>query len=95
MDPLNRIFKLFKKGIFPEYMKISKVTPVFKVGDSADLSNYGPIPALPSFSKILEGLMYNRLYKQLNNLKVRYPKQFGFQKGHSTDHGLLQLVHQI
>ena len=24
-----------------------------------------------------------------------YPKQFGFQKSHSTDHALLQLVDQI
>ena len=95
MDPLKRIFKLFRKGIFPDYMKIPKVTPVFKVSDSADLSNYRPISALPCFSKILERLIYNRLYKRLSNLKVRYPKQFGFHKGHSTDHGLLQLVAQI
>ena len=39
--------------------------------------------------------MYNRLYKHLSNLKILYPKQFGFQKGHSTDHELLQLVDQI
>ena len=71
-------------------MKIAKVTPVFKGGDSADLSNYRPISALPYFSKILERLMYNRLYEHLSN-----PKQFRFQKGHSTDHALLQLVDQI
>ena len=39
--------------------------------------------------------MYNRLYKHLSNLKIRYPKQFDFQKGHSSDHELLQLVDQI
>ena len=39
--------------------------------------------------------MYNRLFKHLSNLKILYPKQFGFQKGHSTDHSLLQLVDQI
>ena len=39
--------------------------------------------------------MYNRLYKQLNNLKTSYPRQFRFKKGHSTDHVLLQLVDQI
>ena len=76
-------------------MKIAKVTPVFKGGDSADLSNYRPISVLPCFSKILERLMYNRLCKHLSNSKILYPKQFGFQKGHSTDHALLQLVDQI
>ena len=76
-------------------MKIAKVTPVFKGGDSADLSNYRPISVLPCFSKILEQLMYNRLYKHLSVSEILYPKQVGFQKGHSTDHVLLQLVYQI
>ena len=91
-DPLKYIFNLsFEKGIFPDRMKIAKVTPDFKRGDSADLSNYRPISALSCFSKILERL-YNRLYKHLSNSKILYPKQFGFQKGHSTDHALLQLI---
>ena len=76
-------------------MKIAKVTPVFKGGDSADLSNYLPISVLPCFSKILERLMYYRLYKHLSNSKILCPKQFRFQKGHSTDHALLQLLDQI
>ena len=76
-------------------MKIAKVTPVFKEGDSADLSNYRPISVLPCFSKIPERLMYNRLCKHLSNSKILYPKQFGLQKGHWNDHALLQLVDQI
>ena len=57
--------------------------------------NYRPISVLPCFSKILERLMYNRLYKRLSNSKILYPKQFGFQKGHSTDHAFLQRIDQI
>ena len=76
-------------------MKTAKVAPVFKGGDSADLNNYRPISVLPCFSKILERLMYNRLCKHFSNSKILYPKQFGFQKGHSTDHALLELVDQI
>ena len=57
-DPLKYIFNLsFEKGISPDYMKISKVVPVFKGGDSGDLSNYQPISVLPYFSKFLERLM--------------------------------------
>ena len=55
-------------------MKITKVTPVLKGGDNTDLSNYRPIPVLPCFSKILERLMYNRLYEHLSNLMILYPK---------------------
>ena len=76
-------------------MKIAKVSPVFKGGYSADRSNYRPISVLPCFSKILERIMYNGLNKHLSNSKILYTKQFGFQKGHSIDHVLLQLVDQI
>ena len=39
--------------------------------------------------------MCNRLYKLLSKSKIICPKQFGFQKDHSTDLGLLQFVDQI
>ena len=95
-DPLKCIFNLsFEKGILPDHMKIGKVTPDFKGGESADLSNYRSISAFPYFSKIFERLMYNRLYKPLINLKILYLQQFGFKKGHSTDHTLPQLVDQV
>ena len=35
-------------------MKIAIVSPIFKTGDTADISNYRPIPVYPCFSKILE-----------------------------------------
>ena len=76
-------------------MKIAKVTPVYKAGDSSDLGNYRPISVLPCFSKILERIMYKRLYKYLQENKILYCKQFGFQAGHSTDHAIIQLVDQI
>ena len=39
--------------------------------------------------------MYNRLCQYLTENKILYPKQFGFQKGHSTEHAIVQLVDQI
>ena len=50
---------------------------------------------LPCFSKILERIMYNRLQKYLNDQSILYDKQFGFRKGHSTEHAIAQLVDQI
>ena len=72
-----------------------KVTPVSKAGDNTELSNYRPISALPCFSKILERVMYNRLYKYLLDSNILSKKQFGFQEGHSTDHAILQLADQM
>ena len=43
---------------------------------------------------MLERILYNRLSKQLNSNNILYKKQFGFQKGHSTEHAILQLVDQ-
>ena len=39
--------------------------------------------------------MYNRLYKYLTTEKILYPKQFGFQRGHSTEHAIVKLANQI
>ena len=39
--------------------------------------------------------MYNRLYQYLTENKILYPKQFGSQTGHSTEHAIVQLVDQI
>ena len=39
--------------------------------------------------------MYNRLQKYLNDQNIVYHKQFGFQKGHSIEHAIAQLVDQI
>ena len=74
---------------------MTRVTPIYKGEDSSDESNYKPISVLPYFSKILEHIMYNCLYKYLIENNNLYSKQFGFQNDHSTDHDVVQLVDQI
>ena len=44
---------------------------------------------------MLERIMYSRLYKYLTENNLLYCKQFGFQKEHSPEHAILQLVEQI
>ena len=46
-------------------------------------------------NKILERIMYSRLYKYLTDNNILYKKQFGFQTRHSTEHAIIQLVDQI
>ena len=75
-------------------MKIALVSSVFETGDTTDISNYGPISVLCR-SQILEHVMYNHLYKYLTDQKILHPQQFGFREGHSTEHGIAQLVDQI
>ena len=94
--PLYEVFKCsIQEGKFPDKLKIAKVTPSFKSGDSSSLGNYRPISVLPVFSKILEKIMYNRVYSFLSEGKLLYKKQFGFQKNTSTEHAILQLIDDI
>ena len=53
------------KGVFPGKLKIARLTPIFKKGNNTLVTNYRPISVLPCFSKSLERIMYNRLYKFL------------------------------
>ena len=80
-EPLKHLFNLsLENGIFPEKMKIAKVIPLFKNGDPENITNYRPVSVLPCFSKVLECIMYNRLYKYLCEEKLLHSKQFEFQK---------------
>ena len=84
-----------QQDTFPNKLKIPKVTPLFKSGDAENVTNYRPISVLPVFSKIIERIMCNRIYKHLKNNNLLFDKQFGFQLNNSTEHATLQLVNYI
>ena len=93
---LKHIFNIsLAKGVFPDKLKIVWVTPIFKKGNNTLVTNYRSISVLPCLSKLLERIMYNRLYKFLVENNILYQKRFGFQNAHSTEHAILQLVNQI
>ena len=94
--PLMHIFNLsFKTGQFPTKLKCGRVTPIYKTGKKTDVSNYRPISILPCLSKVLERIMYNRLYEYLQINEILYNKQFGFQPKHSTQHAVMELISEI
>ena len=53
-------------NVFPLVLKTAKVV-VFKKDSKLDCSNYRPISLLSNIEKIIEKLMYKRLYTILNN----------------------------
>ena len=90
------IFNLsISTGICPDFLKIAKVNPVFKKDNPHEITNYRPISILPSISKILEKIIYNRLYKFLDTFHFLNLNQYGFRKGHSTDQALIQIYDKI
>ena len=84
-----------QQGIFTDSLKIAKVTPIFKSGHKGNVSNYRSISMPPVFSKVLERIMYNRVYNHLDSKGLLYEKQFGFQRNNSTGHTIQQLTRDI
>ena len=61
---LSKLFNLsFATGVFPDILKVSSVLPLFKKGSKMMCGNYRPISLLSNISKLLEKLMYTRLYR--------------------------------
>ena len=57
----NILFYVLKvsiqQAIFPDNLKIAKVTPISKSGDKGNVSSYCPISILPVLSSILERII--------------------------------------
>ena len=82
-------------GIFPDLLKVGKITPVYKKDDKELFENYRPVSTLPIFGKIFEKVIYERLYSFLLSQQLMTPNQFGFRKGHSTSHALNYSINHI
>ena len=57
-------------GVFTSVPKTANVVPVFKKDSKLDYSNYCAIALLSNIEKILEKLMYKRLYTFFNNKNI-------------------------
>ena len=82
-------------GVFPDELKLGRISPIYKKDNEELFENYRPISTLPVFGKILEKLIYRRLYSFLTAKGIITENQFGFRKGHSTSHALNYSVNHI
>ena len=95
-QPLSHVINLsLSHGIVPNQMKIAKVLPIFKGKENNIFKNYRPISLLPSFSKILEKVVYKRLYSYFQHHELFYKAQYGFRKNFSTELALLDFKNKI
>ena len=93
---LSEIFNIsFSSGVFLSIPKTAKVIPVYEKDFKLDFSNYHPISFLSNIEKILEKLMYNRMYKFFSDNNLIYSLQFGFGQQYSTVHALISLTENI
>ena len=100
IDPLAKVLvEIFNKsmttGEFPSIMKLAEVVPLYKNKEHYLESNYRPISLFTTISKILEKIMYQRVYSFLQNTGQIYDNQFGFRANHSCEHAVGQAVSSI
>ena len=83
-----------RTGTMPTQLKRAKVVPLYKSGDSSDVSNYRPISLLSVFSKIYEKVSYHQLYSYAEK-HIFTTHQFGFRKRHQTVHSIINFINNI
>ncbi len=91
------ILHLFKQCILQSYLpkewRTHKVVPIFKSGDRSSVKNYRPISLLCCASKVLERIIFDKIY---DHISTRISdNQFGFMKHRSTLQQLLKFSHSI
>jgi hypothetical protein len=84
-----------EEGVFPDYLKISKIKPIHKGGDNNKPENYRPVSLLPALSKIYEKVVFGRLEQHLQQNNILISEQHGFRKGKSTKSALLEFVENV
>jgi exonuclease III len=85
----------FSQGAFPDNLKMSVITPLFKKGERCDPKNYRPIAMSSPISKVIEKAFLNRLESYFESNDLLTPKQHGFRKNKSTVTALFDLVTEI
>ena len=81
--------------IFPNSLKIAKVTPIFRKENNKLITNYRPISVLPVISKIFETVIHEQLSEYFISNNLFCPKQYGFRKNSSTELAALELLDRV
>ena len=94
--PLTEIINApIEQGVFPDLMKCALVVPLYKAKSKEEVTNYQPISLLMTISKIIEKVIYKRVYNYLNDSGQLYASQYGFRNSHSCEHAIGELLGNI
>ena len=96
VGPLTYIINLmFLQGVFPDSLKLTKITPIFKKGNKDQPECYRPIAVVPIISKVIESCMFIQLYEYFSSNDLLYLHQYGFRPKHSTGMAVESIVEYI
>ena len=76
-------------------LKYALVKPNHKKGNKQEMSNCRRISLLTSFSKIIEKLIYNRLFEHLDKNNILTNRQYGFRPHNSTEQAANIMINGI
>lgn len=89
MKSLKEIFNTsFQQSIYPEKLKYSIITPVYKKRDPEAFENYRPINVLNCFSNIFKSIMSKRLISSFNSNSLFNTHQHDFVREIGVDTAL-------
>ena len=95
-EPLSIIVnQSMQTGIFPDIMKMAEVVPLYKGKSRENETNYRPISLLSTMSKVMEKVVYQRVYQFLANTGQICETQYGFRSNHSCEHAIAQVIGNI
>ena len=93
---LMKVFnQSLETGEFPEVMKLAEVVPLFKGKEHYLTNNYRPISLLTTVSKVLEKIVYRRVYEYLTKTGQLYENQYGFREKHSCKQAIGQVLGNV
>ena len=95
--PLSLIFQnSLNVGRLPNIWKSANIVPVYKGnGSRFSVENYRPISLTSTVCKVMEGIIYDKIYKHLSNHNLLSASQHGFRKNKSTTSNLLEFIDDV
>ena len=82
-------------GIFPQKLKIAKVSPLYKNSDATIIENYRPISLLTVISKKFVKVIFQQINKYFTEFFLFNISQYGFRENHSTELAALELIDRL
>ena len=83
------------EGKFPELMKLAEVVPLYKSKEMDIVINYRPISLQITISKVLEKIIYKRVYSFLEWNSILYNSQYGFRTNHNCEQAIMELASRL
>ena len=82
-------------GIFPDKLKIAKVTPIYKKKTKEQVTNYRPISVLLVVSKIIESVIADQTNAYFIENHLFSSQQHGFRKKSSIELATIEILDRL